>query len=78
VLTNQVLIGDPTAEDSCGVESQVVGSSRPQLFMWSLSARPFSKFTICFLDIHSHAFGFALGMKSQSVVYLLRRREQIY
>jgi hypothetical protein len=46
--------------------------------MQAHSARPFSKFTICFIDIHSHAFGFTLGMKSQSVVYLLRRREQIY
>lgn len=38
VLMNQGLVGDPTTVDSCGVESQVVGSCRPQSIMWSLFA----------------------------------------
>ena len=34
-----------------------------------------SKFIICFIDIHLHTFGFILGMKSQSIAYLLRESD---
>ena len=37
-----------------------------------------SKFITCFIDIHLHALGFTLGMKSQSFAYLLRGSEHIY
>ena len=36
-----------------------------------------SKFITCFIDIHLHAFGFALGLKSLSIAYLLRGSEHI-
>ena len=34
-----------------------------------------SKFITCLNDIHLHAFGFTLGMKSLSTAYLLRGNE---
>ena len=37
-----------------------------------------SKFITCFIDIHLHASGFTSGMKSQSIAYLLKGKEQIH
>ena len=31
------------------------------------------KLVTCFIDIHSYAFDFTLGMKSQSIAYLLKK-----
>ena len=36
-----------------------------------------SKFITSFIDIHVHAFGFTSGMKSLSIVCLLRGSEHI-